>query len=358
MQDPAPLAYVGCRTSRERNARGDGINVFRTDPAGGPWTHIQRVGDLFNPSYLALAPDRRTLYAVHGDASEVSAFRVDAASGRLAFLNRASTHGMNPVHLAVDRSGRFLVIANHVTTPQFASGLAVLSLAPDGALGELTDLVALQGKLGPHKVEQPFPKPHQVQFDPTGRFIIVPDKGRDVVEAYRLDAAGKLSVMAGAPRAQEGAGPRHVAFTADARFAYVLNELNSTIEAFRFDPETGALAPFQVLPSLPDTFTGDSRASEIEVSAGGRFVYASNRGADTIGVFAIEAASGRLSPRGWQATGGKTPRFFALAPGGRILFAANEDSDSITALQIDPGSGALGAAVQVAQTGSPTCIVF
>ncbi|MBW8812863.1 MAG: lactonase family protein [Caulobacterales bacterium] len=351
------LAYVGCRTSRERNARGDGINVYRVPLGGGAWTHMQLVGDLFNPSYLAFGPGRRTLYAVHGDASEVSAFRVDPADGRLTFLNRASTHGMNPVHLALDRTGRFVVIPNHVTTAEYASGLTVLALGPDGALGDLTDLLPLKGKVGPHRVEQPFPKPHQARLDPTGRFFVVPDKGRDVVESYRLDAAGKLS-LAGSARAQEGAGPRHVAFTPDARFAYVLNELNSTIEAFRFDTASGALSPFQVLPALPDSFTGDSRASEIEVSADGRFVYASNRGADDIGVFAIETATGRLAPRGWQGSGGKTPRFFALSPDGHTLFAANEDGDSLMALAIDPRAGGLGQSREVARTGSPTCIVF
>jgi 6-phosphogluconolactonase (cycloisomerase 2 family) len=351
------LAYVGCRTSRERNARGDGINVYRIDPAGGPWTHVQRLGDLFNPSFLAFDRGRRTLYAVHGDATEVSAFRVDPASGQLSPLNRASTHGVNPVHLAVDPSGRFLVIANHITTAEVASSLAVLMLRPDGALGELTDLVPLKGKVGPHRTEQPFPKPHHAPFDPTGRFVVVPDKGRDVVESYRLDDAGKL-ILAGAARAQEGAGPRHVAFTPDARFAYVLNELNSTIEAFRFDAKTGALAPFQVLASAPDSYTGDGRASEVEVSADGRFVYASNRGADDIAVLAIDRPTGRLSARGWQASGGKTPRFFALSPGRRTLFAANEDSDSIMALSVDGRTGLLGRPVQVAQVGSPTCIVF
>ena len=348
------LAYVGSRTSRERNARGDGINLYRV--SRGSWTHLQRVGELFNPSYLAFDAGRRTLYVAHGDCTVVSTFRVDPASGRLAFLNRASSHGMNPVHLSVDPSGRFLVIANHVTTPDYGSGLAVLALQPDGALGGLADVVVLKGKLGPHRVEQPFPKPHQVAFDPSGRFVVVPDKGRDVIETYTLDAAGKLR-LAGAAKAQEGAGPRHVAFHPARRFAYVLNELNSTIEAFAFEPASGALAPFQVLPSLTDSFTGDSRASEIEVSGDGRFVYASNRGADTIGVFAIAQDSGRLAPRGWQSCGGKTPRFVTLSPDGRTLYSANEDSDTITALAVGT-DGLLGRPAQAAQVGSPTCILF
>jgi 6-phosphogluconolactonase len=352
------LAYVGCRTSRDRNARGDGINVFRIEADGG-WSHLQLVGDLFNPSYLAFDRTRRTLYAVHGDSSDVSAFRLDPQSGQLSFLNRQSTHGMNPVHLTVDPTNRFLVIANHVTTPTLLSGLAVLALGPDGALGDLTDLVALKGKVGPHRVEQPFPKPHQVQYDPGQRFIIVPDKGRDVVESYSLTPDGKLQLAAPpAPHAQEGAGPRHVSFHPTGRWAYVVNELNSTVTAYAYDAQTGALTPFQVLPSLPDSFVGDSRAGEIEVSHDGRFVYASNRGGDTVGAFSIDSASGRLTARGWHTVGGRTPRFFALAPDGRRLYAANEESDTIVALKVDPRDGALSDPAVVAKVGSPTCIIF
>ena len=353
------LAYVGGRTSRERNARGDGINVYRVAPDGEPWTHLQLVGDLINPAFLAFDRTRRTLYTVHGDSSEVSAFRIDPASGRLAFLNRQSTGGRNPVHLTVDPTNRFLVVANHVTTPTMESGLAVLALAPDGALGELADLVALKGKLGPRRVEQPYPKPHQVQCDPAGRFIIVPDKGRDVVESYTLSAEGKLKLAAPpVPHAQEAAGPRHIAFHPSRPFGYVINELNSTVTAYRFDAATGALAPFQVLPALPDDFVGDSRAAEIGVSTDGRFVYASNRGSDTIAAFEVDPRSGRLNARGWHPSGGKTPRFFALAPGGGHLFVANEESDTIVALKVDAKAGTLSAPSVVAKVGSPTCIVF
>jgi 6-phosphogluconolactonase (cycloisomerase 2 family) len=352
------LAYVGSRTSRERNARGDGINVYRIE-ATGEWTHLQLVGDLLNPAFLAFDRRRRTLYAVHGDSTEVSAFRVDPQTGRLTLLNRQSTHGQNPVHLTVDPSNRVLLIANHVTTSDKPSGLAVLALTPDGALGELADLVPLKGKLGPHRVEQPFAKPHQVQYDPSGRFVVAPDKGRDLVEVYVLDANGKLKLVESpAPHAQESAGPRHIGFHPNGRYAYVINELNSTVAAYRFEAANGALTPFQVLPSLPDSFVGDSRGAEIEVSRDGRFVYASNRGCDTIAVFAVDQRTGRLAARGWTPSGGKTPRFFALAPDGRHLFAANEESDSIVAFAVDARDGTLGAGKMVAKVGSPTCIIF
>lgn len=353
------FAYVGCRTSRERKAQGDGIAVYRVEARKTEWKKIQLVGDLINPSYLLLDSTKRTLYALHGDTSDISAFRVDPQTGQLKFLNRQSTHGKNPVHLTLDPTGKFVVIANHVATPDMASGLAVLAIEADGSLGALTDLVAFAGKVGPHRVEQPFPKPHQVRYDPAKRYIVVPDKGRDLVEAYSLSAEGKLSLSTiPAPHAQEGAGPRHVAFHPRRPFAYVVNELNSTLVAYRFDPATGGLTPFQVLSALPDTWVGDSRGSEIEVSDDGRFIYASNRGNDTIAVFAIDQATGRMSPTGWTGCHGKTPRFFAFSPVGHTLFVANEESHSVEAFNINTKKGGLSHAGTAAKTGSPTCIVF
>lgn len=352
------LAYVGCRTTRERNARGDGINVYRLGEETA-WTHVQLVGGLVNPSFLALDRLGRSLYAVHGDSSEISAFRVDPRSGELAPLNRRSTRGRNPVHLTVDPTNRFVVVANHVTTEEHVSSLAVLALEADGSLGEMVDHVPLRGRPGPHRVEQPFAKPHQVQYDPAGRLIAVPDKGLDQVSLYALGADGRLR-EAGAPpaRTREGAGPRHVAFHPARPYAYVLNELDSTVTACRLDPEREALHPFQVLSSLPDTCVGDSRAAEIEVSGDGRFVYASNRGHDTIAVLAVDPETGRLSPAGWHGSGGRTPRFFALDPLGRRLFVANEDSDAIVAFDVDRATGALREAGRAAEVASPTCILF
>src|SRR3954453_15072845 len=186
------IAYVGCRTTRERNARGDGINVYRLKGDAAAWTHVQLVGDLLNPSFLAFDRQQRCLYTVHGDSSEISAFRIDPRSGELAFLNQQSTQGKNPVHLTIDPSNKFVVVANHVTTKDYVSSLAVLALNEDGSLGAMMDHVPLKGKLGPHRVEQPFAKPHQVQYDPGDRFIVVPDKGLDLIFTYTLNGAGKL----------------------------------------------------------------------------------------------------------------------------------------------------------------------
>ncbi|MCP3389810.1 lactonase family protein [Bradyrhizobium sp. CCGB12] len=349
----ASYVYVGARTTKERNARGDGLNVYRMDNASGAWTHLQLLSDLVNPSFLAFDRTQRFLYAVHGDLSDITAMAIDTASGRLRVISRQSTEGKNPVHLAIDPSNRFVVVANHVT-----STLALLPRHEDGSLGAVIDLVKLEGKIGPHRVEQPFAKPHQVEFDPTGAFIIVPDKGLDVVFTYRIDAEkGKLLQVGQPVQAREGAGPRHVAFHPAGRLAYVVNELDSTVTGYHFDAASGSLKPFQVVSAVPDTFTGNSRAAEIAVSADGRYVYASNRGNDSIAIFAIDAASGRLTPATWTLSGGKTPRFFALGVSDRFLFAANEDSDTVT-LFTRAQDGHLAATDKVVRVGSPVCILF
>jgi 6-phosphogluconolactonase (cycloisomerase 2 family) len=350
----ASYVYVGARTTRERNARGDGLNVYRMDNATGAWTHLQLLGDLVNPSFLAFDRTQRFLYAVHGDLSDITAMAIDPAGGTLRVINRQSTEGKNPVHLAVDPSNRFVVVANHIT-----STLALLPRNEEGSLGAVMDLVKLEGKIGPHRVEQPFAKPHQVAFDPSGAFILVPDKGLDVVFTYRIDAEKGKLVQASTPvQSREGAGPRHIAFHPAGRLAYVVNELDSTVTAYRFDPASGALTPSQVVPAVPDTFTGNSRAAEIAVSADGRFVYASNRGHDSIAIYAIDAASGRLASVGWTLTGGKTPRFFALGASDRLLFAANEDSDTVTVFKRYAAGGGLSATGETVRVGSPVCILF
>lgn len=346
--------YVGCRTSRERNARGEGLNLYRMDAATGTWTHLQLLPGLENPSFLAFARTRPVLYAVHGDREQVSAFRIEAATGRLSHLNTAATGGRNPVHLVPTPDDRFLVVANHLT-----STVALLRLDPgSGAVGEIADLLTMPGEPGPHRTQQALAKPHQVEPDPAGRFILVPDKGADQSVTLRVDAdAARLEIVATLAQ-REGSGSRHIAFTPDARFAYVLNELASSLLACRYDAARGTLQPFQLLPSLPDNCTGHSHAAEVAVSADGRFLYASNRGHDSIGVFAIDGASGRLAPVQWVPSGGVTPRFFALDPTGRFLFAANEESDDIVSFRVDAATGRLTPTGQVIPTGSPVCILF
>ena len=197
-------------------------------------------------------------------------------------------------------------------------------------------------------------------FDPRLRFFVVPDKGLDADFIFRLDTvAGKLAAASPPSVASRpGAGPRHCAFHPTLSYTYVINELDSTITTFRFDPDRGQLTPLQVITTLPPTFTGDSTTSEIAVSPSGRFVYGSNRGHDSLAIFSIDAASGVLAPVGWEPTQGKTPRFFAIEPSGTFLYAANQNSDTIATFRIDQATGKLTSTGQVVKTGSPVCIVF
>ncbi|MGU7774799.1 lactonase family protein [Burkholderia sp. MR1-5-21] len=347
------FAYVGSRTTRERNARGEGISVYQVDTGTGSLELVQVLKDLVNPSFLALAGNGERLYAVHGDLSDISAFKVDRASGRLAFLNRQSTRGQNPVHLAIDPSGRYVVVSNHI-----GASLAVLPIAADGSLQEVTQLVTLEGPIGPHRIEQKQAKPHFNPFDPSGEFVVVPDKGLDRVFTFRFNDGRLTAADPAFVVTRETAGPRHLAFHPGGAYAYVVNELDSTVTTYRYVRAGGALTPVQIVSSLPDTYTGTSRASEIEVDRAGRFVYASNRGDDSIAVFRIDAATGRLSFVAAEPTGGRTPRFMTSTPDGRFMYALNEDSDSIVAFSIDAATGRLKPTGFSTASGSPVCMVF
>ncbi|CAG9271735.1 lactonase family protein [Paraburkholderia unamae] len=347
------FAYVGSRTTRERNARGDGISVYQVNAQTGDLALVQLVKDLVNPSFLALSANGERLYTVHGDLSDISAFKVDRASGTLTFLNKQSTEGKNPVHLAIDPSGRYVVVSNHI-----GASLAVLPIAADGSLEPLTQLVHLDGPIGPHRIEQKQAKPHFNPFDPSGRFVIVPDKGLDRTFSFRFENGQLTPANPPFVVSREGAGPRHLAFHPNGQFAWVVNELDSTVTAYRYDAANGGLTPLQVLSSVPDTYTGNSRASEIEVDRSGRFVYASNRGEDSIAVFRIDPANGHLHFVNAVPSQGKTPRFFTTTPDGRFMYALNEDSDTIVAFSVDAHSGGLTPTGFAAQSGSPVCMVF
>ena len=269
------------------------------------------------------------------------------------------------MHLSIDPTGRWIVTANYS-----AGSVGVVPIEKDGTLGQRSELVALQGEPGPDGRRQSSSHPHDAVFDPSGRFIAVPDLGFDRIFVFRLDAANGKLTPNDPPfaKTRAGAGPRHIAFHPQMPFAYVINELGSSVTTYRFDPQRGSLQPVQIVPSTPPNYTGDNHGAEVAVAPSGRVVYASNRGHDSIGVFAVNPRDGTLTPAGWVATGAKSPRFFTLDPAGRTLYAANADegfsgqpqnaTDTIVPFRVNQGNGALTAAGQVIKTNSPCTIVF
>lgn len=348
------FAYVGSFATSTRGAHGEGLSVYRIDAASGHWTRVQLLPGEVNPGYLAIDPRRPVLYSVHSVANQVSAFSINDTTGALTLVNRQPSGGEDPSHLAIDPAGRFLVVANYV-----AGSVEVLPVGENGSLGVPTDLVAMQGERGPHRTEQPGPHPHQCAFDPAGRFVVVPDKGLDRLFAFRIDGATGKLVPADPPSAKtrSGAGPRHLVFHPRLPYAWVINELDSTVTSYRLR-DTGALEPLQIVPSLPSTYTGDNTGAAIVVSPSGRFVYASNRGHNSVAIFRVDESTGMLSSAGWELTTGSTPRFIGLNPAGTRLVAANQRSDTIVEFAVDEATGALRATGQVIAANTPVCVVW
>ena len=348
------FAYVGSFTSEARKARGEGISVYRLDPESGRWARVQALNKEVNPGYLAVDPKRPVLYAVHADANQVSAFAINDATGELTLINRQASGGDNPVHLSLDPGGRWLVVAN------YASGhVVVLPVGADGSLGSRSDLVELKGEPGPHRTEQSVPHPHQCPFDAAGRLVVVPDKGLDRLFVFRLDSARGKLVAAEPPsvKTRSGAGPRHIAFHPRLPYAYVINELDSSVAAYRIS-EAGALEPLQVQPSIPPSFVGDNTGAAVDVAPSGRFVYVSNRGHDSVGIFRVDESSGLLSPVAWEPTKGPTPRFIGLDPTGARLYAANQRGDAIVEFTVNGTTGLLTATGRIVVAGTPVCVAW
>jgi 6-phosphogluconolactonase (cycloisomerase 2 family) len=346
------FAYIGCFTSARRKAKGKGVAVYRIDDAG-KWTYVDVCDVIPNPSYICLDRKQKFLYSAHGDSDEVCSYTRDPQSGKLKFLNKQKTGGDNSSTVEVDASNRWVLLS---TGP----GVALFPIQADGSLGPHSDLVIPEGEPGPLRDEQEGPHPHQAAFDLTGKFVIVPDKGLDKVHVFRLDAERGKLVPCDPPflDARYGAVPRHITFHPGRPYAYLVMENDSTIFAYHWDTGKGTLKPFQRVSTLPTDFVDDNMAAEIAILPSGRFLYASNRGHESIAIYAVDAASGRIEPVGWESVQGRKPRFFCLSPDGSRLYAANEDSHTIVEFRVDGETGKLTATGQVIETGSPTCIVF
>lgn len=347
------FAYVGCFSTAKRKAKGKGVAVFRIDAASGAWTFVEVCDVVPNPSYICLDRMQRFLYSAHGDSDEICSYGRDPQSGRLRFLNKQKTEGDNASTVEVDLSNRWVLLS---TGP----GVALFPRNADGSLGPYTDLVVPEGEPGPLRDEQHGPHPHQASFDPTGKFVVVPDKGLDKILVFRLDAGRGKLVPCEPPfvKARYGAIPRHIAFHPARPYAYVVNEQDSTVNAYHWDTERGELKPFQRVPTTPTHYVGDNMAAEIAILPTGRFLYASNRGHESIVIYAVDAATGRIEPVGWEPVQGKKPRFFCLSPDASHLYAANQDSHTIVEFRVNHETGKLTPTGQVIETGSPSCVVF
>jgi 6-phosphogluconolactonase (cycloisomerase 2 family) len=365
---PARFAYVGSYTREAQGGHGldsHGIGVFAVDADTGALSHIETVPS-DNPSWLALDPAHRVLYAAietddyEGERSgAVEAFAIDPATGLLTFLNRQSSRGLYPAHVAVDPGSAFVVVAD------YEGPFVVLPMGQDGRLGPVSEIVQNPGT-GPDAARQEMSHPHAVTFDPAGRYLVTADLGIDRVQTYRLTREGRLDLVSEAATAP-GAGPRHVAFSADARFLYVVNELNATVTVFAYDAASGTIgAEVQTISMVPEKFADAVGAAEIAVHPSGRFLYASNRGeadavsplADSIVVYAIDQTSGALTLIDYFSDGIDVPRGFAIDPTGTWLFVCNERGDSIVQLAIDPEAGTLTPTGHVVATPTPVHILF
>lgn len=357
MERTPVYGYIGTYTTENskgnRNAHGVGIYVYKIDCGSGAWTSVQEVPAL-NPAVLAFGRKGNFIYCVNSNSSGVSAFARDVGTGRLTLLNQAETDGKNVMILSVDLAGEWMITGDH------RGIINVFRLEENGRIGEKTDSFVLPGEKGPlNEKIQPWSRPHHVPFSPDGRYVLIADKGLDIVHSYRLDRdTGKLKLVQQL-KCHGASCPRHLWFHPNGKWAYVNTEYTSTIIASAYDAEQGTLTPFQVVSALPDTyFDVKNMTSELVVHPNGKWGYISNRRHNSLGAFQINQDCGRLSPIGWVNCGGVKPRFFAIEPGGRFLFCGNQSSDTITVFSIDQETGALLDTGKVIHTPTPVWMLF
>ena len=353
------LMYVGTYT----NAGSKGIYVYRYDSDSGKVESLGLAAETENPSFLVSDSAGKHLYAAnetqkyHGEASgAVTAFSIDRKTGKLTSLNQVSSHGADPCYISFDRSGKYVMVANYT-----GGTVAVFPVSADGHIGEASSVLEDEGSVGPNKERQERSHAHWIEASARNRFVYVADLGLDRVLIYKFDAA-KGVLTRGEPAdffsatAAPDTGPRHVAFSVDGKFMYVLGELDSSVTAFANDNER--YRSIQKVSALPQGFSGKNDAAEIVMHPSGKFLYTSNRGDDSIAEFAIERGSGKLKFVDRTSTGGKTPRNFAIDPEGKHLLAANEETGNIVEFAVDAKTGQPKSSMEVAKVSSPVCLVF
>jgi 6-phosphogluconolactonase len=352
------MMYIGTFTQPPSK----GIYAYKFNPASGEARPIGLVAETENPAFIAIHPNQCFLYTVNETSTyagqavgSISAFAIHTASGRLNLLNRVSSKGAGPCHIAIDKTGKWLFAANYD-----GGTVAAFPVRADFSLGEASAFVQHQGS-SVNRERQGAPHPHATTLSPDNRFVLVADLGLDRIFSYRVDPARRgLVATRNPPRANvaPGSGPRHLAFRPDGRYVYAVNELLSTVSAFRYHASAGILQELQTISTLPLGYSGENSAAEIGLDAEGRFLYVSNRGHDSIAIFQIDEAKGTLMAAGHAATLGRTPRNFAIDPTGGYLLAANQDSETVVLFRIDPKSGGLTPTGTTLRVPFPVCIAF
>jgi 6-phosphogluconolactonase len=351
------LVYVGTYTVRG----SQGIYAYRFDAHTGELTALGLAAHTTNPSFLAVDPSRRFLYAVNevsdfqGQKSgAVSAFSIDPRAGKLTLLNEVSSRGTGPCFVSLDQTGKYALVANYDS-----GSVAVFPRMQDGRLGASSAFVQHHGS-SVNRERQEGPHAHSIELSPDNRFALAADLGLDRVLVYRFDPTHGTLAPNDPPFAavDPGAGPRHFAFTPDGRFVDVVSEIGSTVTVFSYDAASGTLHKLQTVSTLPKGFTGANDDAEIQMHPNGKFLYASNRGHESIAVFAIDAIKGTLTWVDDVPTQGKTPRHFAIDPTGSYLFAENQDSDTVVIFRIDSATGRLTQTGHVVRVSSPVCLTF
>lgn len=354
------LVYVGTYT--EHGSKG--IYAYHFDSSTGKLTSLGLAAETVAPSFLAVTRGGKFLYAVNElqkydgqPTGAISAFAIDQKSGKLSLLNQLASRGQDPAHVVVDRTGKYALVANYTS-----GNVAVFPILKDGRLGEATSFVQHKGH-GVNPDRQEGPHAHCIAMSPDNRFAIVADLGLDQLLVYAFDAAkGTLGPNPQIVKTAPGAGPRHLVFSSNGRFFYVLTEMQSTVVTYSYDAATGSLRELQNVSALPKNFSGESTGAEIEIDPSGKFLFASNRPSNPLGgsiaVFAIDQQAGTLTPIEIDSSGGNTPRNFAIDPTGSWLLAANEDSGNIVVFRIDRKTGHLTPTGESVQLSSPVCVKF
>ncbi len=344
----AYIVYVG--TYSESDAPG--LHAFYLSIHAGMVQPIDSLTGVGNSSFLTLHPHKDVLYTVseRETGAEVVAVAL-LPSNRMEILNRQACTGSAPCHLSLNSTGTHLITANYT-----GGSISLFPVLPDGHIGPETQCIVHQGK-SVHPVRQTEPHPHAAVFDPTDLRVLVPDLGTDRVAVYEIDGDQPRLSLQRELRMPDGTGPRHIAFSPDGSHLYVINELNSTITACTYDPRDGIIEPVQTVAAAYGNAPEENFPAGIAISAGGDFLYASNRGQDSIAVFAVDRETGQLRYKEQTATTGRTPRHFAITLDGRYLLAANQDSDNITTFEIDPKTGGLEPTSCKVHVSKPACVI-